>query len=204
MSRPYGRSKGHHADVRRPVLIGPVCAGKTTLLPLVAHRLGRPWVDLDDVAEPYYEEVGYGRDALNAVGAERGDLGAYSWWQQGHPHAVRRVLQDHPDAVIALGAGHTSYMDIALFDEVRSLLEPCATVLILPSPDSERSLRVLRERAMERNGADWIMDGVDFLEQWVSGNHNRLLATVTMYTEGRSPSDVADAIVEAIGSEPAH
>lgn len=190
--------------VRQVVLIGPACVGKTTLMPILAAHLERPYVDLDDVAEAYYEEVGRGREELNAIGAERGDLGAYLWWQRGHPHAVRRALEDHPDAVIALGAGHTTYDDPELFEEVRALLTPCATVLLLPSPDRERSLRVLRQRSIERNGADWMMDGVDILDQWVSGEQNRLLASVTMYTEGRSPEDLAGATLEAISSEPDH
>ena len=192
------------SSVRQVVLMGPVCAGKTTLLPLLADRLGRPTVDLDDVAEPYYEEVGFGRDELNLIGAERGDLGAYLWWQQGHPHAVRRVLEDYPDAVIALGAGHTTYADAELFEEVRSLLAPCATVLLLPSPDNEESLRLLRRRAIERNGGDWIMDGVDILDQWVSGEQNRLLASVTAYTDGRTPEELADHVFEALSSERGH
>ena len=188
--------------VRQVVLIGPVCAGKSTLLPLIADRLGRPGVDLDDVAEPYYEEVGRGRDELNAIGAARGDLGAYLWWQEGHPHAVRRVLQDYPDAVVALGAGHTTYTNGALFEEVRSILAACAVVLVLPSPDDAESLRVLRDRAIQRNGGDWIMDGVDILEQWVSGAQNRLLASLTVFTEGRTPEELAAAILEAVSSEP--
>ena len=190
--------------MRQVVLIGPVCAGKSTLLPLISARLGRPSVDLDDVAEAYYEAVGRSRDALNVIGAERGDLGAYVWWQGGHPHAVRRVLEDHPDAVIALGAGHTTYSDTQLFEEVRSLLAPCATVLVLPSRDDQESVRVLRQRAIERNGGDWIMDGVDILQQWVSGEQNRLLASVTVFTEGRSPEELAEAIVGAISAEPDH
>ena len=184
--------------VRQVVLIGPVCVGKTTLLPLLAARLGRPSVDLDDVAEPYYEEVGRDREALNLIGAQRGDIGAYLWWQEAHPHAVRRVLEDHPDAVIALGAGHTTYTDLNLFEEVRSLLEPCATVLLLPSPDNEENLRLLRQRAIALNGMDWVMDGVDILEQWVAGEQNRVLASVTIYTEGRTPDELAEQVVEVL------
>ena len=184
--------------VRQVVLIGPVCAGKTTLLPLLAARLGLPAVDLDDIAEAYYDEAGFGRDALNAIGAERGDLGAYLWWQQGHPHAVRRVLRDYPDAVIALGAGHTTYDDPALFEEIRALLDPCATVFLLPSPDTQQSVRLLRQRSIERGSGDWIMDGVDVLEQWVAGEQNRLLASTTIYTERLSPERLADFTLEAL------
>lgn len=188
--------------VRPVVLIGPVCVGKTTLLPLLASRLDRPSVDLDDVAEPYYEEVGRSREKLNVIGAQRGDLGAYLWWQEAHPHAVRRVVEDHPDAVIALGAGHTTYTDAGLFEEVRSLLQPCATVLLLPSRDNEESLRLLRQRAIALNGMDWVMDGVDVLEQWVAGEQNRLLASVTIYTDGLTPDDLVTVTLEGLRALP--
>lgn len=180
------------------VLIGPVCVGKTTLLPLVAGRLGRPSVDLDEVAGAYYDEVGRGRDRLYEIGAARGDLGAYLWWQEGHPHAVRRVLEDYPDAVVALGAGHTTYRDANLFEQVRALLAPRHTILLLPSPDNETSISVLRERAMRLNGMDWVMNGVDILELWVAGEQNRLLASATVYSGDQRPEEVADAIVDAL------
>lgn len=184
------------------VLFGPVCTGKSTLVPLVAERLDRPCVDLDDVAEPYYEEVGKGRAALWEIGAARGDLGAYRWWQEGHPHAVRRVLADHPGAVVALGAGHTVYEQAEFFDEVRALLSPATgrfAILVLPCADLDRSLALLRERSVaERDGMDWVMDGVDILANWVKGPQNRELAQLTVFTEGRTPADVADEIVAAV------
>jgi shikimate kinase len=186
------------ALVRQVVLIGPVCVGKTTLMPLVAGRLDRPAVDLDEFAGAYYEEVGRSRARLNEIGAARGDLGAYRWWQEGHPHAVRRVLEDYPDAVVALGAGHTTYSNAKLFEQVRALLTLRHTILLLPSPDNETSVSILRERAVQRNGLDWVMNGVDILEQWVAGEQNRLLASAIVYTYDRSPDDVADAIVDAL------
>lgn len=180
------------------VLIGPVCSGKSTLLPLIAARLDRPAVDLDDIATPYYEEVGKGWDAMNEVGATLGDWGTYQWWQPGHVHAVRRVLEDHPDAVLALGAGHSVYADEALFDEVRRLLADRFTVLVLPLPDLDASVELLRERSRaDREGMDWIMDGVDVLASWVKGPQNLALADLTVHTEGRTPDDVADEIVAA-------
>ena len=184
--------------VRQVVLIGPVCVGKSTVMPLVAARLGRSCVDLDDVAEAYYEEVGRGRTRLQGIGAERGDLGAYLWWQEGHPHAVRRVLEDYPGAVISLGAGHTTYTDPALFEQVRALLSECQVILLLPTPNNDTSLSVLRERAIRLNGMDWRMNGVDVLEQWVVGEQNRRLASKIVYTGDDAPARIADAIVDVL------
>lgn len=176
------------------LLFGPVCVGKSTLLGPVADRLGRRGVDLDDVAEQYYDEIGYGRAELHEVGAAHGDWGAYEWWQQGHPHAVRRVLEDYPDAVIALGAGHTTYRDESLFGELREALRPHHPVLLLPSPDLERSVSELRERAVALNGQDWMLDGVDLLTEWVTGSQNRLIAELVVHVDGREGDTVADEI----------
>jgi shikimate kinase len=185
--------------VRQLVLIGPVCAGKSTLLPVLSRLLDRRAVDLDDVAEPYYEEVGRGREALHEIGAARGDLGAYLWWQEGHPHAVRRVLADHPTAIVALGAGHSCYEDEALFDEVRVLLEPCAVALVLPSADLDESVAVLRARSLAEREMDWVMDSVDLIDRWVRGAQNHSLADVTVFTDGRTPEEVAIEIVRYLG-----
>ena len=181
------------------VLIGPVCTGKSTVLAELGRRLDRPTVDLDDVAEPYYEEVGRGRAAMQEVGAARGDLGTYRWWQEGHPHAVRCVLRDHPGALVALGGGHTVYDDPALFDEVAAALAPHTPVLLLPSADLDRSLDVLRARALARNGIDWVMDGVDILAEWIHGDQNHRLAAITVFAEDRTPGDVAEEILRATG-----
>jgi putative acetyltransferase len=184
-----------------PVLFGPVCAGKSTLLPLVAEALGGvPAVDLDEVAEAYYEEVGRSRAALWEVGAREGDLGAYRWWQAGHPHAVERVLVDHADAVVALGAGHTVFEDAASFARVEAALEGRVPVLVLPSPDPAASVRILRERLRHgRDGQDWILDGVDVLDDWVRSPQNHGLAARTVHTEGRDAAAVVADIVESIG-----
>jgi hypothetical protein len=177
------------------VLIGPVCTGKSTLLAPVAERLGVDAVDLDDVANAYYEEVGRGREALRARGDAFGFLDSYLWWQEAHPHAVRRALADFPAAAVALGAGHTDYDDERLFDEVASCLAGAFPVLVLPSPDLDRSVAVLRARSLEGRSFDWRRGGRDFIERWVKGPHNRRLARATVFTEGRAPGEAADEIV---------
>ena len=187
------------------VLIGPVCAGKSTLLPLVAARLGRPAVDLDLVAEPYDEEAGRGRPAFAERAAATSRLQAIEWWQEGHPHAVRRVLADHVGSVIAFGAGHTSYTASALAEEVRIALESSGAyvVLVLPCDDEGRAVEVLRARSKANRDRDWIVEGVDFIDRWVRDPANAALADLVVHTDGRTADEIADAIsaqAAAIGS----
>jgi shikimate kinase len=186
--------------VSQVLLIGPVCAGKSSVLPFVAKGLGTSGVDLDEVAETYYEEVGFGRSRLHEVGAQLGDLGAFRWWQGGHPHAVRRVLGDHRDAVIALGAGHTVFVDPAIQAEVHELLRPHTVVLLLPSPDLDESVRVVRQRALDTRGMSWIMDGHDVIGEWIKGPQNSRLADVTVFAGDRSPAEVAEEVLGHLGA----
>ena len=195
-----GAGSSNSFDVRQVLLIGPVCAGKSTLLPLVADGLGTSGIDLDDVAETYYDEVGYGRTRLDEVGAELGDLGAYRWWQRGHPHAVRRVLEDHPRAVIALGAGHTVFLDPDLQQEVGELLRPHRVVLLLPSVDLEESVRIVRQRALDTRGMSWIMNDHDVIGEWVNGPQNAELADLTVFADGRGPAEVAAEVLERLAA----
>lgn len=183
------------------VFIGPVCAGKTTLLRLVAGRLGLLAMDLDEVADPYYDEVGRGHRALQEKGDEVGFLASYRWWQQGHPHSVRRVFEDYPHAAVALGAGHTHYQDQRLFDEVAAALSLRYPILVLPSPDLDRSVDVLRARSVAGRGMDWRYGDVDFIEQWVMDPPNHVLARWTVYTENRTPDQTAAEIVDHLGGQ---
>jgi chloramphenicol 3-O-phosphotransferase len=67
-------------------------------------------------------------------------------------------------------------------------------VFLLPSPDLDRSVRTLRERSVADRGADWIADGYDFMEHWVKDSCNHGLATLTVYTEGRTPEETCTEI----------
>jgi shikimate kinase len=111
----------------RVVLVGPPATGKTTLGALLAARLQRPFIDVDAVGERYYAETGWSiaklRERITAVGR----LAAEIEWEPARAHAVARVIADHPDAVIALGAGHTSYTDPELRRRVRAALKTVPT-----------------------------------------------------------------------------
>ena len=174
----------------RPILIGPVAAGKSTLLPLVAQRLGLATVDLDALAQHYYAEVRDGRESSRGLG----------WWEPGHVHAVRRVLAEHLDHVVALGAGHTVYQDAGLFSAVAALLAAEFPILVLPSRDPAKSVEVLRSRSLAIHGHDWIRDGTDHIDAWVRSDQNRALARHTVHTEDGSPDEVADEITAVFRS----
>ncbi|SMF49291.1 shikimate kinase [Streptomyces sp. Amel2xC10] len=178
------------------VLVGPAGAGKSTLGREVAARTHRPFVDLDAVADAYYAQVGWSvallRERIAAVGRVR----AEAEWEPARAHAVVRAVADHPGAVVALGAGHTSYADRRHLATVRAALGRCREVVrVLPSADREVSLDVLRRRCEADKGRSWVVDGHDFLAHWLDDAGARLVATRTIHTGDESPDRTAARLI---------
>ena len=178
------------------VLIGPIGAGKSTLGNLLSAALRLPNCSIDDVRFRYYREIGYDESDANRLYKSEGFWGLYRYWKPFEAHAVERVLEDHQNSVIDLGAGHSVYEDDALFVRVKRALAPCRhVVLVLPSPNLNRSLNVLRER---RPSLDAIEPDIN--KHFIMHPSNYELATFTVYTEGRLPKDTCAEIVGRIQS----
>jgi shikimate kinase len=176
------------------VLIGPIAAGKSTLGGLLSAALGLPHCSIDDVRFRYYSEIGYDDSLAERLYQSEGFWGLYRYWKPFEAHAVERVLEDYPHAVIDFGAGHSVYEDDALFVRVKRALAPCRhVVLVLPSPDLNTSLNVLRERLPSLSAID-----PDINEHFIMHPSNYELATLTVYTEGRLPQDTCAEIVDRI------
>ncbi len=178
------------------ILIGPTGAGKSTLGLLLAARLNLPSVSMDGVAEPYYDECDFSIAVFQKLRSEQGFLKTHRQWEPVRVHAIERVLSACGRVVLDLGAGHTHYEDPMMFDRVRQAIVPCPNViLLLPSADLDRSVRLLKERCKEERGGDWVRDGYDFIEHWVKDSCNHDLATLTVFTEGKTPTETCDDIL---------
>lgn len=187
--------KPSKADTGCVVLIGPVAVGKSTVGPLVGVSLGLNFIDLDAVAGPFYVEAGQPLEAFEARIAAEGVPAAHRWWQPARLHAVKRLLETTSVAVVSLGAGHSHYEDSEYYESVKALLARHTTVLLALEPDTDNSVEVLRRRSLASRGRDWIFDGVDFLRMWAGSGQNADLADLVVYTSGKSPEEVAAAIV---------
>ena len=175
------------------LLLGPDHAGKTTLGKLLAAHLGLPLHHLWKFAGDYRKERGYSDDAAQEAWKNGGNDGLYHYYQPFEAHAIERAVKDHPDCILELGAPQSVYDDPALFERVRTALEPYDNiVLILPTPDVDESLEILRKRE------ETIFEGMEINEHFVRHPSNALLAKQVVYTEGKTPEETCEDLLNAI------
>ena len=183
------------------IIIGPVGTGKSTQGQLIAKALNKRSLSLDSVANDYYEASGFGSLQFQEAKKEKGYLEAYRLWWPSLAYAAQQVVKDYNDCVIDFGAGHSHYEDEILFEGIRKALAHYQNVIfLLPARDLDRSVSILRQRSIEERKRDWIHDGYDFIEHWVKDDCNRLLSTKTFYTEGKTPEELRDEILESFNA----
>jgi hypothetical protein len=183
------------------ILIGPICAGKSTVGNLLAEKLGIPQYALDDNRWDYYKEAGYDEaTARSIVNSDEGMLGFLRYCKPFEAYAVERVLAEHRGCVIDFGAGHSVYEDAALFARVESALAPFPyVILLLPSPDLDESVAILNERfaaLLEREVGEVDPALLTLNAHFTKHPSNTRLAKLTVYTEGKTPEETCDEILE--------
>lgn len=182
------------------ILIGPMSAGKTTIATLLAEELETEHISLDDFRWEYFDEIGYDIDEGSYIYKTQGLWGLFKHWKGYEAHAVERVLEDFEDVVIAFGAGHSVYDDKLLMKRVKQALAPYPNViLLLPSPDAEASIATLNARLKQATPAAQFDPVLLELNAYlVKHAANRKLAKITIYTDGKTPDDVMDEILDRL------
>ena len=179
------------------ILIGPMGAGKTTIGALLAEKLNIPQVSMDNLRWDYYNEINYNSEKGKQLLEQDGFEALYRYWKPFEAYAVERILADHDNCVIDLGGGHSVYEDEALFTRVETAFEPYDNViLLLPSSDLDRSVKILRERV------DYEIDTTfDVFELFTKHPSNQKLAKHVVYTEGKTPQETCTEILNYIKSQ---
>ena len=184
------------------ILIGPMSAGKSTLAKLLARRLKVKRIELDDVRQKFYDEIGYDEGYASRIIGEEGMQGLINYWKPFEAHAVERAMQKYDNCVLDFGAGHSVYEDPELFKRVEKVLQPYKhVILILPSPDPDRSVEVVNQRFSElliREVGKVDPELLELNEYFVRHPANQALAKKIIYTEGRSPKSTCQDILDWI------
>ena len=173
------------------ILIGPMGAGKSTLGKLLSEKLQLPQVSIDEHWRDYADEIGFDTEFAEKLGAKGGAWARYIYRKEFCCYAVERFLSEHSNCVIDFGAGHSVYEIDTQFARVKKALQPYRNVvLILPSPDTEESVRMLNPRNFP--GAPEIN------EHLIRHHSNYDLAKLTVYTLGKSPEETRDEILDLV------
>jgi tRNA A37 N6-isopentenylltransferase MiaA len=184
------------------ILIGPMSAGKSTLAEMLAKKLGVPRVELDEVRQRFYGEIGYSERYASEIVGREGMQGLIEYWKPFEAHAVERALEEYRSCVMDFGAVHSVYEDEALFQRVQKALQPYKFVIqILPSPDLDRSVEIVNQRFSEMLVSEVGKIDQELLalnEHFVRHPSNSLLAKKTFYTEDRPAKKTCQAILDWI------
>lgn len=144
------------------LLVGPWCAGKTTIGKELAERLKVPFIDIDDLTEHYGAELNWSVHDLIELNSTMGMLASESEWERIRVHAIKRTLEDYSNSVISLGASFTQYTKETYKDRVKQYIKGNHVIGLTASYSCIDSKKIHQERALESRGNKWVQDRIDF------------------------------------------
>ncbi len=164
------------------LLVGFMGAGKSTVARIVAERLGRPCIDLDDDIE---RVTGITISEMFTVHGEE-------FFRDRETEALQR-LQALPSSVVACGGG------IVIRDENRRMLKQLGRVAYLCVSAGETLARVAGGNRPLLSGPGGLMAVTTLMSARES--LYAAVADFSLDTVGKSSEQVADAVVEWVSAE---
>lgn len=192
------------------LLIGPLGAGKSTIGRLLAEKLDLPQCSLDALPLEFFNAQGFDMQRVEMLKKTQGARAAYLYMQEFGVRVVEHILKEYRQHVIDFGAPYSTYEDDYSLERVKKAFAPYRNVvLLLPSPDLDESVRIVKERMAQREGhaelREWLRGlrvetGVDYEELYVRHHSNFQLAQVVAYTKDKTPEQTRDEIIARLNA----
>jgi shikimate kinase len=177
------------------ILIGPVRTGKSTLGKLLSETLGQPQVSLDKLRLNYYQQIGYNETLAKSFRQSGGFLALFLYWNLFDSYAIERMLAEHHNCIFDFGAGNGITESLESFDRLQRALNPYPNIfLILPSPDLEESLQILKNR--DSNPPEDL--NFDLNRYFLEHRAYYILAKHSVFTKGKLPEETRDEILNIV------
>ena len=161
------------------ILIGPSGAGKSTVARELSQIMNMPNLSLDPIANK---------------GRALGFMKIFKSVDDYNSCMIKILLEQAKlrgmPGIVDFGAGHSVYNDLNIFKGIKARLSKFKNiVLLLPTPDIEKSLQILSSRST----GDYRPN-----RKFITSPCNRELSTMTVYENDRTPSEVAMEIIKII------
>ena len=163
------------------ILIGPSGAGKSSVADELSKITHLQRLCLDRIAN-HDRSTGFMKKFKSAD-----EYNAFMIKTQ-----MERAEKTGIPGIVDFGAGHSVYDNEEIFKYVKKQIGKFKNVvLLLPTCDLEKSLKILASRST----GDYSPN-----RKFITSPCNRELATMTVYENGRKPSEIAEEIIRIINS----
>lgn len=173
------------------VLIGPAKAGKTTVARLLSEQTGLPRRSAALIKFEDYAGQGFDENKSEQIWTDRKDRAYYEYMQPFYALGVRDLLAQPGEAIIDLDSEYVAFEDARLLEQLQTQLQSFANVvLLLPVPQLEESITILRQREMANLASNTLVN--DFFLEHPS---NQMLAKKIVYTGGKTPEETSEEVI---------
>ncbi|MBM3232464.1 hypothetical protein FJZ21_03770 [Candidatus Pacearchaeota archaeon] len=181
-------------------ITGPRSIGKTTISKLVAKKLGLEYISTDEIGEEVFKKHG-GLDKAMKSGIVEESI------KKGGYGRITNIYETKDNFVFDLSGGSFSSDKLPeATEKVRNCAKKHSIIVgLLPSENSEESIKLLFEREKERPHFKE-MDKKELMEKTIR-SFNRFpplfekFCNLVIYTKGKTPDKIANEIVKSLAGK---